>query len=927
MSRHFIISTITFLLSMTALHPAAGQSAREYTKDRPLIIVSDWEFPPYEFRNDKGEPDGFNIEILNIILDQLKIPHKFIMQEWYQCTKTFESREADLIHALTVNYRKRPYVMTQNLITYYSVKSVRRPSQEPLRLVSQIKDDDTIMVKNNDYVPLRLKQEFDPQFHMEYRSPKEALSAIRSGRNSYYIWGAIPLQMKIKEYHLDSLVLDDINIPAGELRFIGYDKELIEAIDDAYARMEQSGDIKPIYDKWFYPERTKEQSSPMALIILVSAIIIIILSILLSILLRNRLRQAVTRYEDINNIMTEALKIGTSFVLEYDIATDHFRNAYGHMLPDEGMTLKQFISHFETSDEKEFIKHHQSLVRGNNNDRYFVRQFNFGTRLEPNWHTLEGTAIVERESKIAHHIVYALKDITTDLEEERINQETGNKFARMFETNVIAMSFYNKDGWLVDVNKKMRQLCGFDGEAGQYFRETNMFDTDMVKGVYERGSRYTLHVCNRMYYPAVNIDQHIEIRIRPVIDENDDLCFYIVTARLLDAERDYYLNQRAHNRELSKATETINNYERDLAYLLENSDMFVWRSNLEEQTLTYSRSLRSPEFQEDLQDYFKRMLPDDEKDSAAAIKDPVAMSKPFNVIHHFKFTHYKKRPGWYAISGIPTFDENGKRVGYFGVSRDVTKLILAQQKLKMETERAENSGKMKSAFLANMTHEIRTPLNAIVGFSDLLPVVDTAEERMEFIRIIRNNCDMLMRLINDILAASNMEQALAIKPKEEDMSKVFDDICQTLSQRVEEPGVEFLKDNPYPSCITELDKGRVQQVLTNFVTNAVKYTHEGHIKVGYHWERRLTLDEAGEKDGLYFYCEDTGAGIPKEKQASVFERFVKLNDFVQGTGLGLSICQAITDRCNGFIGVTSEGEGHGSTFWMWLPCENKSNRS
>jgi signal transduction histidine kinase len=245
----------------------------------------------------------------------------------------------------------------------------------------------------------------------------------------------------------------------------------------------------------------------------------------------------------------------------------------------------------------------------------------------------------------------------------------------------------------------------------------------------------------------------------------------------------------------------------------------------------------------------------------------------------------------------------------------------------METERAENSGKMKSAFLANMTHEIRTPLNAIVGFSDLLPLVDTAEERMEFIRIIRNNCDMLMRLINDILAASNMEQALAINPKEEDMSKVFDDICQTLSQRVQEPGVEFLKDNPYPSCITVLDKGRVQQVLTNFVTNAVKYTHEGHIKIGYRWERRITLDGASETDGLYFYCEDTGAGIPKEKQASVFERFVKLNDFVQGTGLGLSICQAITDRSNGFIGVTSEGEGHGSTFWMWLPCENRNKKN
>ena len=233
----------------------------------------------------------------------------------------------------------------------------------------------------------------------------------------------------------------------------------------------------------------------------------------------------------------------------------------------------------------------------------------------------------------------------------------------------------------------------------------------------------------------------------------------------------------------------------------------------------------------------------------------------------------------------------------------------AQQKLKDETLRAEESGKMKAAFLANMTHEIRTPLNAIVGFSDLLPVVEEHSERMEFIRIIRNNCDMLMRLINDILEASNVGQALAIQPEQVDFAKVFDDICQTLAQRVDEAGVQFIKDNPYDTFPATLDKGRIQQVLTNFTTNAIKYTHEGHIKVGYR-----------EQDGgIYFYCEDTGAGIPKDKQAAVFERFVKLNDFVQGTGLGLSICKAIAERCEGKIGVDSEGEGHGSTFWMWIP--------
>jgi signal transduction histidine kinase len=177
-----------------------------------------------------------------------------------------------------------------------------------------------------------------------------------------------------------------------------------------------------------------------------------------------------------------------------------------------------------------------------------------------------------------------------------------------------------------------------------------------------------------------------------------------------------------------------------------------------------------------------------------------------------------------------------------------------------------------------------------------------------------NNCDMLMRLINDILAISSLDTSgISIEPKEIDFAISFNDICESLKERVQEPSVEFIKDNPYSSFLTILDKGRIQQVITNFVTNAVKYTHQGHIKVGYRYEERQ----------LYIYCEDTGAGIPKEHQAKVFERFVKLNDFIQGTGLGLSICKAIADACHGDIGVESEGEGKGSTFWIRIPCEKR----
>ena len=228
---------------------------------------------------------------------------------------------------------------------------------------------------------------------------------------------------------------------------------------------------------------------------------------------------------------------------------------------------------------------------------------------------------------------------------------------------------------------------------------------------------------------------------------------------------------------------------------------------------------------------------------------------------------------------------------------------------------------MKSVFIANMTHEIRTPLNAIVGFSDVLPMLTNQEERQEMLRLIMDNCDMLMRLVNDIQAAASLDVkgGVQITPVKIDFSKFFDEISESMAHRVQAPGVEFIKENPYTTYVTTVDEAHIRQVCTNFVTNAVKYTQQGHIKLGYRKEWRE--ENGGNREGLYIYCEDTGNGIPKESQSKVFDRFFKLNDYIQGTGLGLSICKAIADACHGFIGVDSEGENQGSTFWLWIPCE------
>jgi len=223
-------------------------------------------------------------------------------------------------------------------------------------------------------------------------------------------------------------------------------------------------------------------------------------------------------------------------------------------------------------------------------------------------------------------------------------------------------------------------------------------------------------------------------------------------------------------------------------------------------------------------------------------------------------------------------------------------------------DKAEMMDRLKSAFLANMSHEIRTPLNAIVGFSDLLVETEELAERQEYIKIVRENNELLLQLISDILDLSKIEAGtFEFTNGDVDVNLLCEDIVRSMGMKAKEE-VELVFDGHLPVCHVISDRNRIHQVISNFVNNAMKFTSEGSIHVGY----KL-------KDGeLEFYVEDTGIGIEKEQLPHIFERFVKLNSFVPGTGLGLSICQSIVEQLGGRIGVDSE-KGKGSRFWFTIP--------
>ena len=495
---------------------------------------------------------------------------------------------------------------------------------------------------------------------------------------------------------------------------------------------------------------------------------------------------------------------------------------------------------------------------------------------------------------------------------ERQALDRSEKLFRNIFANIPAgVEIYDTDGFLVDVNNKNIEIFGIRDKAdviGINLFENPNLSPQLIEQIRDRDI-----VDFRLDYEFENVEGYYPSGKRNKIN------LYTKISKLYDSKGNFtgYAFINIDNTERMDALNRICDFENFFLLISDYAKVGYAKSNLLDRKgyaiKQWYKNMGEDENTplSDIIGVYSKMHPDDRK----RILDFLYKAR-LGEVRDFKGEIRILHPGteaqwnWVRTNVVVNQyqPENGV-IELISVNYDITELKETEAKLIDAKEKAETADRLKSAFLANMSHEIRTPLNAIVGFSSLLVQGENPEEREQYMAIVEENNELLLQLISDILDLSKIEAGTFDFIKQElDVNQLCEDMVRTMKLKAK-PGVEVVFDHRLPECIIVSDRNRLNQVIANFMNNAIKFTSTGSIRLGY---------GQVETNLLRFYVADTGIGIIQEKQAEIFDRFVKLNSFVHGTGLGLSISKSIVEQLGGTIGVESES-GKGACFWFTLP--------
>ena len=515
-------------------------------------------------------------------------------------------------------------------------------------------------------------------------------------------------------------------------------------------------------------------------------------------------------------------------------------------------------------------------------------------------------------------------DITWEYQREQEAEQLLMRFQTVFNTALVDMVYYDKEGRLVDIND--RACAAFNVEDremvlnGNFLLENNPMYNHIPLEQMENTRTTALVDFSEYTDPKYRTDDfnlqgkmYYESTINPIRNEHGELEGIYMAGRDITEMVESYHKLKADTERLRQATKAVEKYVADVSYALRVTDIQLVKYNPSTYTLEISNNVSQSSMRFSQLRCIRLATPRFRRVVSSVLNRMDHRTK-YNIVQMIESEIRDKqgRQIWLLFNMVPLIDANGEVERYFGMCRNMTDMVETERRLAVESEKARETELLKQVFLTNMSHEIRTPLNTIVGFAELFTTDHDESDKPFFTEQIKVSTNSLLALVNDVLFLSQLDANLMEYKREDvDFAAFFESQCQMGFSNVS-PDVKVVVERPYNKLVVDIDAEHVGHIIERLSKMAGTFTLQGTIRCGYEYRR-------GE---LTFRIEDTGGGIPAEAMEHIFERFARGENGMHGTGLDLPIVQTLVRQMGGDVDLQSE-QGQGTTVWVSIPCTAK----
>lgn len=909
------------------LHAASqDENVRVYTQEHPLVYEDVFDLWPYSFLNDNGEPDGYNVDLIRLMLKELDIPYVIKMKPQRECFKDLKDGKSDLMFALAAGFNNGIGRYSNNTITLFT-QSVATPVNKPIE-IRTFRDlgKYKVIVWDNSICHHLMTDYGWEENAMPTKYMREAVEKLSLNEEGQIVWNTLSLKWLIHKYQIDNLQITPVDMPHGEYKFMSNNPQLLARLDSIYTVLNSADKFTEIQNKWFYPERNEKKIASW--IWRVSAIsgVIILLFLIYAINYRVKERQLLKLTKKLNQRLGLILEASHVRMWTYDTKSKLFtwRNEKGQ--PSFNYTMEEFSHRYHPGDfeqlrtalhnlenareDSEKDKEVSLYVRAKDSEDGDMQEHDFLMSL---------SVLRKDKSGIPLIILGTKKDITQERQQQRQDEERTMRYWGIFNTPLAGIMYFDRNGILANINEKACETyaCNREEIIAEQVSYHDLLDIHI--DLAEADGYHFTQIVNLDKIPKEErrvkackregVLLH-EIHLMTVYDDDNQLMGMFAVGRDMTARVNAANQQHEQADHARGIVNELTDYISNINFVLQYGGIHMVTYSPNTHTLIIYSGINKVRY-EITQARCMTLVDDKSKRKAMHLLNNMdnLVPKPIDTdivtcihVHNNKMMHLQ-------FNLVPTYGKDGQLKDYFGLCHDVTEQMYNKEQLAQKTKQALEVENTKNGFLKNVSHEIRTPLNAVVGFAELFEIEHSPEDEEVFIQEILKNSDHLLQLINDILFLSRLDaHMIEIHKQPCDFATIFEGFCQEGWERYQRKEVNYIVENPYQQLVVDIDATNLQHIIEQVVANAAQYTQQGTVRARYDYiGRRLMIS-----------VEDTGQGISQAIQKRIFERFAAGPN--KGSGLGLPICKELTEQMGGTLEINSE-EGLGTTVWITIPCQ------